>query len=381
MRLHVFITLPLLLLVAHVHAQTQSAPLPDGLYAEVTTPRGIIIGELYYQRVPMTVANYVGLAEGTLGPQPRKPFFDTTTFHRVVPNFVVQGGSPTPDGEGDAGYKFPDEIVPGLRHDSLGVMQMANDGPDTNGSQWCFMLGEFNRLNYNHTVFGHVVRGEEVLPRIQQGDTMKVRILRIGDEAKAFKADETAFKALAAKAKPYTGPKAPAPDAFFDDPDKLLPTEWSRAATFNFKLANVERFTGIRIVARLLAQPPEGQSIDAYLTTLADKMKTGDTGAVALYIAQNDQWYFHFGKAAEASFIAGPREKNGTKKPLPPNSIEVSLREFLTSSRAQSARVIAAAEKAATTQPVANTQKLKLQVDAVLDNLIFRLEPEPSARP
>ena len=115
-------------------------PLPDGLYAEVTTERGVVIAEIYFQRAPMTAASFVGLAEGTLGPAPRKPFYDGLKFHRVVPNFVVQGGDPTGTGSGDAGYSYPDEIIPGLRFDKPGIMLLANSGPDTNGSQFCFIL-------------------------------------------------------------------------------------------------------------------------------------------------------------------------------------------------------------------------------------------------
>src|SRR5688572_4700551 len=177
--------------------------LADGLYAEFTTSRGAFTCELYFEKVPLTVASFVGLAEGTLGPAPRKPFFDTLTFHRVVPDFVVQGGDPTGTGDGGPGYTFPDEFVAGLRHDAAGVLSMANDGPDTNGSQFFLTLRETNRLNYLHSVFGRVVRGLEVLPLIQQGDTMTIKIVRVGESAKAFRTDEAAFSALQAKAKKY----------------------------------------------------------------------------------------------------------------------------------------------------------------------------------
>jgi cyclophilin family peptidyl-prolyl cis-trans isomerase len=141
--------------------------LPAGLYAEFTTPRGVIVAELRYQQAPLTVANFVGLAEGTLGPSPRKPFFDGLTFHRVVPNFVVQGGDPQGTGEGGPGYTFPDEFAPGLHHDTTGVLSMANDGPDTNGSQFFVTLREVHRLDYLHSVFGRVIRGLDVLPLIK----------------------------------------------------------------------------------------------------------------------------------------------------------------------------------------------------------------------
>src|SRR5262245_38960765 len=94
-----------------LHAAESTPALPDGLYAEITTPRGVITCELFFAKTPLTVASFVGLAEGTLGPAPRKPFFNGLKFHRVVPDFVVQGGDPAGTGEGGPGYKFPDEFV------------------------------------------------------------------------------------------------------------------------------------------------------------------------------------------------------------------------------------------------------------------------------
>ena len=199
-----FVALSLTAALAVAQTEQNIHNLPEGLYSEITTPHGVVVCELFYKKTPMTVANHVGLAEGTLGPRKGSPFYDGLKWHRVVPEFVVQGG----DG-GRIGYKFPDELVPGLRHDSIGVLQMANSGPDTNGSQYCLMLNPTQRLNYNHTVFGHVVRGIDVLPQIQQGDTMQVKILRLGADAQAFKADQEVFDALVAKAKPYAGPTKP----------------------------------------------------------------------------------------------------------------------------------------------------------------------------
>lgn len=116
----------------------------------------------------------------------------------------------------------------------MGTLQMVNDDPDTNGSQFCLMLSAQHRLNYQHNVFGHVVRGLDLLPKIKQGDTMRVKILRFGEEAKAFRADKETFKKLVARATHYSGPKEPGPDSPFDYPGKILPTEWDRAKYFNY---------------------------------------------------------------------------------------------------------------------------------------------------
>ncbi len=347
---------------------------PNGLYSEITTPRGVVVCELYYRQTPMTVANHVGLAEGTLGPKKGKPFYDGLTWHRVVPEFVVQGG----DG-GRLGYQFPDECVPGLRHDSIGVLQMTNGGPDTNGSQYCLMLNETERLNYNHTVFGHVVRGIEVLPKIQQGDTMHVKILRIGADAQAFKTDQDAFDSLVAKARRYDCPRRPGTDAFFDDPDQLLPTNIPRASDFNHKLANFERFTGERIIARLFAKTPdefEGEKREQYLRALAEKMKVDKRGALVVYLRDRDQWLIRIAPESAASFIAGPRTSDGTKAVTADGkTLAQAQEEFISAAKQQSDQFIAMAIKAAADQSISSGQKIKLQTDAILDGLIFRLEP------
>jgi cyclophilin family peptidyl-prolyl cis-trans isomerase len=354
-------------------AEAQPHGLPDGLYTEITTERGVVVCELFYQKTPMTVANHVGLAEGTLGSQPRKPLYEGVKWHRVVPGFVVQGGDPTGTGDGGAGYEFPDEFVPGLRHDSPGVLQMANDGPDSNGSQYCLMLSAQQRLNYLHTVFGRVVRGADVLPQIKQGDTMHVKILRLGPEAKAFRADEEAFTALVARAKRYAGQRRPGPDAPFDDPDKVLPTDIQRAVHFNFKLTNFERFTGRRIVARIFAKPPvKAQELDKFLQTEAARMGVAKSGALAVYFADRDLWQLRIGDESVAQFThRGPSgEPAGTGQTLAD-----AEKEFLNAARVRAAEFIARAEKNTPDKPLTAGQKTKFQVDAVLDGLIFKLEP------
>lgn len=354
-------------------AEPAAASLPDGLYAEFTTHLGVIVAELYYQRVPLTVASFTGLAEGTLGPAPRKPFFNGLTFHRVVPDFVVQGGDPRGTGEGGPGYAFPDEFAPGLHHDGAGVLAMANDGPDTNGSQFFFTLRETNRLNYLHAVFGRVVRGLDVLPRIKPGDTMQVRILRLGAGAQGFRADDKAFAALLAKTTKYAGQPGPGPAAHFDDPDGLLPAEPPRAKYFNYKLANFERATGIRIAARVYRafQPqPAGQTVNDLRGQLARTLGVEKRGALALYFADSASWSLWIGDEQVPAFN--------------PNGLQLHARkqEFIAAARSRAAAAQAYAQQArGPDQPLTDGQKLKLLTDEMLDGLIALFEPKSVAPP
>ena len=367
-------------LVSAAFAAT-SPSLPDGLYAEITTPRGAITCELHFQKTPLTVASFVGLAEGTLGPAPRKPFFDGVTFHRVVPDFVVQGGDPTGTGEGGPGYQFADEFVPRLRHDAAGVLSMANDGPDTNGSQFFLTLRETNRLNYLHSVFGRVVSGSDALARIQQGDKMTVRIIRVGTAAKAFRADETTFQALAGHAKKYadliSAKPEPGVDAHFDDPAQLLPTDPPRAKAFNFKLANLERATGLRIVARLFAKSPsksEDAQPGAFMRGLAEKFGTAQRGAIAAYFADEDDWRVWIGDELAGRFAGQSGSASElTKSGAMHEAKEAFLKAAQTKGTADYERqksILAAARQ----PPAPVGQKIKLQTDAILDGLIFKLE-------
>ena len=355
-----------------------SVPPGDGLYAEITTPRGAFICELYFQKTPLTVASFVGLAEGTLGPAPRKPFFDALKFHRVVPDFVVQGGDPTGTGDGGPGYSFPDEFLPGLRHDAAGVLSMANDGPDTNGSQFFVTLRETNRLNYLHSVFGRVVKGLDVLPLIQAGDTMSVRIVRVGNSARAFRADDAAFSSLAGKAKKFAGSAAPGPTAHFDDPEQLLPSEPPRAKNFNFKLANVERATGLRIVARMFSKSPsetEDAQPGAFMRALAARHGVAERGVVVAYFADDDDWRVWIGDSLTPRFVGRP----GTAKEFTESGAMHEVKEaFLKAAIAAGDADYARQQKTspADKQPPP-AQKLKLQTDALLDSLIFKLEPKP----
>jgi len=182
-------------LLASTLISCQQAPnLPDGLYARLSTDKGQVMVKLEFEKAPLTVGNFVGLAEGSLAATKGKHFYDGLVFHRVEPGFVVQGGDPQGDGTGGPGYEFPDEIVPDLGYDAAGVLGMANAGPDTNGSQFFITLREASFLNGHYSVFGKVVDGMDVVQKIAKGDKLnKVEIFRIGAAAKAFKADQAAF--------------------------------------------------------------------------------------------------------------------------------------------------------------------------------------------
>lgn len=168
--------------------------MENGIYAKFTTPKGEILVKLTHELTPGTVGNFVALAEGTLENEARqqgKPYYDGLTFHRVIPDFMIQGGDPTGTGAGGPGYKFDDEFHPSLRHDGPGVLSMANAGPGTNGSQFFITHVATPWLDNNHTVFGKVVSGQEVVDAVEQGDAMeKVEIVRVGEEAQKWNAVE-----------------------------------------------------------------------------------------------------------------------------------------------------------------------------------------------
>jgi cyclophilin family peptidyl-prolyl cis-trans isomerase len=186
-------------------AQAPRAGLPDGLYAEVHTAKGLIVMRLLPGSAPMAVANFVGLAEGTIANQalgPGQPYFDHTAFHRVVPGHVIQAGIPHSTRARGPGYLFPNEIDARLSHNHAGAVGMANDGPNTNASQWYITLADRSYLDGDYTIFGEVVRGLDVVMRIRQGDALdSVRILRIGKRAAAYHPTTASFQALVAAAR------------------------------------------------------------------------------------------------------------------------------------------------------------------------------------
>jgi peptidyl-prolyl cis-trans isomerase A (cyclophilin A) len=167
----------------------------DGMYAKFETSKGNIYCFLESKKTPMTVANFVGLAEGAIKNNAKGagvPYYDGLIFHRVIPSFMIQGGCPQGTGMGDPGYKFPDEIDTSLTHKGPGILSMANAGPGTNGSQFFITHVPTPWLDGKHTVFGHVVQGQDVVDKIVNNDSIrKLTILRKGKEAEAFDAAKT----------------------------------------------------------------------------------------------------------------------------------------------------------------------------------------------
>ena len=184
--------------------KSDAQSLGDGLFARITTNRGDIIVSLEFQRAPLTVCNFIALAEGNMDNSKGKRFYDGLNFHRVISvanvdghDFMIQGGCPQGTGTGGPGYRFPDEINPALRHDRPGVLSMANSGPGTNGSQFFITIVPTPHLDGRHTVFGYVVRGQDIVNTTRQGDRIQqITIIRNGQAANAFKADQENFNTL-----------------------------------------------------------------------------------------------------------------------------------------------------------------------------------------
>ena len=180
---------------------TKYAGLDDGLYADMETNKGNILLKLEFEKTPITVANFVSLAEGEnnfiVDSLKGKPYYNGVIFHRVIKDFMIQTGDPTGTGSGSPGYKFDDEFPKDddgnllLKHDKAGILSMANSGPATNGSQFFITHKETSWLNGKHTVFGEVIEGQNVVDSIIKNDTIKaVSIIKIGKAAKKFKAKQ-----------------------------------------------------------------------------------------------------------------------------------------------------------------------------------------------
>ncbi len=179
----------------------------EGIFAIMDTSKGEICLRLFYDKTPLTVTNFVGLAEGTLDAANGKPFYDGLTFHRVISiangdgqNFMIQGGDPAGNGTGGPGYKFADEFVDDLKFDVPGKLAMANSGENTNGSQFFITIVPTEWLTGKHTIFGEVVTGQEVVNKMKTNDVIKsVKIIRQGADAEKFTATQADFDRLNAE--------------------------------------------------------------------------------------------------------------------------------------------------------------------------------------
>ena len=200
--------LVVLLVLATISCQERYPELKDGLYAEFVTNKGTMVAELYYDKVPVTVANFVALAEGdhplVKDEYKGERYYDSITFHRVIDKFMIQGGDPTATGSGDPGFKFPDEFHPELKHDKPGILSMANPGPNSNGSQFFIMEVPWPSLDNKHAVFGEIVEGLDIQDSISNVKVIDPRarnhkpiedvvitelnIIRKGSAAKGFNA-------------------------------------------------------------------------------------------------------------------------------------------------------------------------------------------------
>ncbi|MCP2027289.1 peptidyl-prolyl cis-trans isomerase A (cyclophilin A) [Flavobacterium sp. HSC-32F16] len=168
--------------------------MENGIYAKFNTSKGSILVKLTHDLTPGTVGNFVALAEGNMEnkvkPQGQK-FYDGLNFHRVIPDFMIQGGCPKGTGTGDPGYKFDDEFVSSLKHDRPGVLSMANSGPGSNGSQFFITHVPTPWLDGKHSVFGYVVEGQDIVDAVAQGDALEtLEIIRVGEEAQKWNAIE-----------------------------------------------------------------------------------------------------------------------------------------------------------------------------------------------
>jgi peptidylprolyl isomerase len=248
----------------------------DGVFAKISTAKGDILIQLEYELTPLTVTNFAALAEGAMDAAQGKPFYDGLTFHRVISrangddqDFMIQGGDPLGNGSGGPGYRFPDEFDSSLTHNRAGILSMANSGPGTNGSQFFITVKETPWLDGKHTVFGHVVEGQDVVNKITQGDKINsVTIIRNGDKAKAFKADQAGFnRLLATVAERAVEKRAARRDADIAAIKKILPGARQTSSGIFYVITKegggANPAQGQTVSANYKLSLPGGQVIDA----------------------------------------------------------------------------------------------------------------------
>ncbi|WP_159801053.1 peptidylprolyl isomerase [Flavobacterium sp. MK4S-17] len=300
-----------------VTKSASDVPPADGLYAEIETNKGKILLELEYKKTPLTVANFITLAEGKNEMVDKqfkgKPFYDGLKFHRVIKNFMIQGGDPNGDGSGGPGYKFADEITD-LKHDKAGVLSMANAGPATNGSQFFITHNPTPHLDGLHTVFGHVVEGQDVVNQIEQGDDIKtVKIIRVGKEAKKFNAPKV-FREYYEKA--AAEQKKAADELAKNKADKIAYFDKMKAAATKtpsgLMYVITEKGSGKKPIPGSEVYIDYSGYLDNGTATLFDSSDAGVAKAFGNYIPQKD---------AAGAYVPIPF-KAGTKSGMIPGFIE-----------------------------------------------------------
>jgi len=272
--------------------------LPEGVYAKIKTDKGDITLALTYRKTPLTVMNFVGLAEGKIDNTAKKigvPFYNGLKFHRVIKDFMIQGGDPMGNGSGGPGYSFADEFNSELKHDGPGILSMANSGPNTNGSQFFITHKATPHLNGKHTVFGKVVKGQDIVNNIAQNDIIQsIEIIRIGKEAEAFIADNNAFKKLLAigeaKKKALEDEAKKKAEKQLENDKKIIAERWPKAITTE---------SGLQYIIT-----KEGKG---------DSPKVGDkvTAHYALFLLNGTKVDSSFDRGTPFEFIAGGKVIKG----------------------------------------------------------------------
>ena len=241
--------------------------MENGIYAKFNTAKGSVLVKLTHDLTPGTVGNFVALAEGNLENN-KKPqgvkYYDGLTFHRVIPDFMIQGGCPLGSGTGDPGYKFDDEFHPSLKHDKPGVLSMANAGPGTNGSQFFITHVPTSWLDGKHTVFGHVVEGQEVVDAVAQGDVLEtLEIIRVGEEAEKWNAVE-AFRVFEGnRKKRLEAEKAAAEEALEKLPAGFQKTDSGLRYQFIQRGEGKKAENGKTVSVHYTGQLPDGKVFDS----------------------------------------------------------------------------------------------------------------------
>lgn len=316
----------LLILITLTGCKDKYPDLEDGLYAEFVTTKDTMVAKLYFEKVPVTVANFVALAEGThpmvKDEYKAKKYYNGTTFHRVINNFMIQGGDPTATGTGDPGYKFEDEFHPDLKHDKPGILSMANSGPTTNGSQFFITERPTPQLDNRHSVFGELVLGLHIQDTISNVKTtrdkpnedvviLELNIIRKGSAAKSFDAPKVYTEELPKMKEKQEAIKEEARKKA--EEERLKQEAISAEAGAAFK----PTLDGYNSKAKVLAS---GLKIHYINKGKGEKPKTGETAKVNYegYFADGRLFDSNVQEVEERYGMSNEQKVNGGKyKPMP----------------------------------------------------------------